>query len=230
MKPGWEYSQLVGVSCTAKNACVAVGSAFPFNASGRRLTVAERWDGRKWALMRTARSGSYDEFNDVSCTSMRACTAVGTTSTGSSWRPLVERWNGKKWLVQPTPNLQKAFLYGVSCASVKDCTAVGRGTGPTALAEHWNGKRWFVQPTPELNGSTSVVSLSSVSCPSARACVAVGLAYVDYRAVAEDWDGQRWTIQSISSPPNATDGLGSVSCVSRTVCMASGSGIAERYS
>jgi hypothetical protein len=44
----------------------------------------------------------------------------------------------------------------VSCASSKDCVAVGAKGGidiippirATALAEHWNGARWSVMTTP----------------------------------------------------------------------------------
>ena len=64
----------------------------------------------------------------VSCSSAKACTAVGTYGDGARESTLAERWNGTKWALQTTPNPSDAgasHLKGVSCSSATACTAVG---------------------------------------------------------------------------------------------------------
>jgi hypothetical protein len=41
------------------------------------------------------------------------------------------------------------------------------------LAERWNGSGWEIQPTPNPAGATDL-NLAGVSCPTRRACTAVG--------------------------------------------------------
>jgi hypothetical protein len=142
---------------------------------------------------------------------------------------------GPGWSVQATPNPSGAtnsVLSGVSCPSTRVCTAVGYFTDPAGngvtLAERWNGTRWSIEPTPSLAGSTASL-LFAVSCPSTRTCIAVGS--VTERSgitvpLAERWNGLRWSIQSTPNPTRAHGRdaayLGSVSCASRTACIAVG--------
>lgn len=64
----------------------------------------------------------------VSCSSPRACTAVGNyLSNAFGELPLAERWNGTSWRMQPTatsgyPN--GSALLGVSCPRANVCVAV----------------------------------------------------------------------------------------------------------
>jgi hypothetical protein len=48
---GSASAELSGVSCTAMNACMAVGSAS--GSSGATTTLAERWNGSSWAIQPT---------------------------------------------------------------------------------------------------------------------------------------------------------------------------------
>jgi hypothetical protein len=59
----------------------------------------------------------------VSCISIDACTAVGSTSSSTGF---AERWDGVTWSVQPDPALSafdSSELDGVSCASATACIA-----------------------------------------------------------------------------------------------------------
>jgi hypothetical protein len=47
---GASFTNLDGVSCRAKNACVAVG--FEFNSSAAEAPVAEAWNGKAWTIKR----------------------------------------------------------------------------------------------------------------------------------------------------------------------------------
>ncbi|MGH3421717.1 MAG: hypothetical protein ACRDOD_19245, partial [Streptosporangiaceae bacterium] len=58
------------------------------------LTLAEGWNGSKWAVQRTVRpAGTVDSFlNGVSCTSAADCTAAGNyVNTAPSQVALAER-------------------------------------------------------------------------------------------------------------------------------------------
>ena len=95
-------------------------------------------------------------LNGVSCTSPRACTAVGTG---------VYRWNGRRWSTQRAP-IGADELGGVSCTSANACTAVGSGV------YSWNGRRWLSVPITDASAADR--ELAGVSCLSRASCVAVG--------------------------------------------------------
>jgi hypothetical protein len=196
-------------------------------------TLAERWNGKRWRILPAPNpSGSTSVLKGVSCTSARACTAVG----GSGGLTLAERWDGTAWTIQPTPNptgATSSVLNGVSCTSATGCTAVGNSTtsGNTTapLAERWDGTAWTIQTTPNPTGASSSV-LSGVSCTSAAACTAVGN-YINSAftqlTLAERWDGMTWTIQPTPNPAPQPESpysaLSGVSCTSATACTTVGS-------
>lgn len=87
------------LSCTSASWCVAA------SIGGSQLY---RWDGQRWATEKTpgaARSG----LVAVSCTSTKACMAVGSEGIqvvggGGPSVPLAWRWNGRRWIdVSPPP-------------------------------------------------------------------------------------------------------------------------------
>ena len=208
---GAKLSDLIGVSCTSPTACAAVGSYT--DSAGSPRTLGERWNGKKWAIDRTANPSRArsSQLRAVSCTSATACTAVGNfyDSAGTA-RALGEIWNGKKWSIEriPNPNGGEILieLSGVSCRSAKACTAVGN-YWPTAytevtLAEIWNGKNWSMERTP--NPSHAVNSdLYGVSCTSATTCTAVGnYGTITDRTLTlgEAWNGKTWAIERTPNP------------------------------
>ncbi len=214
---GW----LTGVSCTSATACVAVGAVGndpgPFTMS---------WDGSVWTNQTIPVTGV---LTAVSCVSATACMAVGGVDFGSV--PAVAAfWNGSRWSSLPTPMIAGADnvqLNGVWCASATWCIAVGgsqiTGVNGLPLTEVWNGSGWKIVPAPTLPGAATT-TLTSISCTSITACVAVGSARPAgvgvQSALIERWDGSNWTIQSTPSPPATT--LTSVSCPSTTTCVAVG--------
>ena len=178
-------------------------------------------------------------LNAVSCTSSRACTAVGSFLNGSQStltegiQPLAERWDGSAWSLQRVPGGggHDQSLNGVSCPARRWCVAVGfdrdssnGGFEDGMLVEHWNGVRWTVR------GVYDSGNLAAVSCPSPRACIAVGTTNSYYgdggliQAVAERWNGRRWSAQALSLRGGwKQTSLGSVSCASAGACLAVGS-------
>ena len=212
--PGRSVASFAGVSCTSASACTAVGST-------EVATVAERWNGRRWAIQQAPSPGSGAALSAVSCAGPAWCMAVGSVGGpgSSSQTALAEQWNGRSWSLRLPPQDMHARLMGVSCPEPGMCMAVGDRSGGPALAELWNGKSWAVLSLGSLPGA-QVGALRSVSCASAAACTAVG-SYASSSSsgtVAERWNGDRWAVQ-VTPPAFALDG---VSCAATTACAAVG--------
>jgi len=139
-----------------------------------------------------------------------------------------------------------ALFTSVSCPTHTFCIAVGshfRGSGnPAPLAEAWTGDRWHLLATRAPRTRRDLGStLSSVSCRSPRACIAVGYhqARSGVGTLAEAWNGTRWRIlrSSQNMPGARVSLLTAVSCSAPSACTAvgdfagrSGSGaLAERW-
>jgi hypothetical protein len=192
-------------------------------------------------------------LSSVSCPSARACIAVGyEVDAANTPVALVERWTGTRWAIEPTPALPGAargFLFGVSCATPRSCTAVGsatRGRATDALVEHWNGARWSMERAPAVvrRSPPQVTYLAAVACPSATACTAVGyagnLAGTAGAILAARWTAARgWVTRPTAPPPGASAAfLSGVSCPSAADCTAvgflttrsgTGAALAERW-
>ena len=221
-------SDLKGVSCVSAVACVAVG--FSENDVGATFTLAEVWNGTSWSIQSTPNpAGTTNaQLNGVSCSSTRACTAVGDyyqNSTGFNFT-LAESWNGQDWSIQSTPNpagTTTSALWGVSCTSPTACTAVGEGAAEP-LSEVWSGSSWTIEAAPIPAGSGSAVFFG-VSCTSAASCTAVGnaLANGSSLTLAEHWNGVGWAIQPTPDQPGSANLFFAVSCPTLNACVAVGS-------
>jgi hypothetical protein len=232
-KPADEF---LAVSCPVDQMCMAIGES-SFATTGTML--AERWNGHKWSVTRLAHPpGATDSFlTGVSCTSARACTAVGSDYVpGTGTGPLAERWNGSRWALEvtPGPGHSGVPLAAVSCGSATSCTAVGYydfgslGFTSSTLAQHWNGRRWAASSLPspgDLGGD-----LSAVSCPSRLTCIAAGY----YNGTSDEGPGTaplamgrssgRWVVEATpgDADENLTSGLTGVSCPTAGTCTAVG--------
>lgn len=227
---GATSSNFFGVSCWSATGCMAVGTFADRTHLLRAL--AERWNGVKWQLTaaRTPHGGHFTMLNGVSCPLARACIAVGVHVSGSVEIPIAELWNGTGWrfLSIPAPHAATMTeLRGISCWSVKRCTAVGDFTvgssAPATLAERWNGRSWRIQST----GFTG--TLRGASCPSATECMAVGTAGAAGASsvLALRWNGTSWLSSGAVVPPGSTQSfLYGVSCASVASCTAVGQSIA----
>jgi hypothetical protein len=226
---------LSGVSCASATACTAVGST-PGKAPDTSVSLAEAWNGTTWRVqvIPAPKGSTSSALFGVSCTSPKACTAVGSYRTAAGRTlALAERWNGTTWRIQAVSKPASTELFGVSCSAARACTAVGRhtGTGGTRpSAEAWNGTTWRIQaiPLPSASSGSSGGMLGAVSCTSPRACTATGANFSAKRpTLAVRWNGTRWRVQPTPNPPNVTTShqepeLSAVSCASATACTATG--------
>jgi hypothetical protein len=226
VEPG-EGALLYATSCTASNACTAVGVV------GKK-TLAERWNGTEWKIQSTPNPEGVETSTllGVSCASSEACIAVGQTREGGSTiRPLAEAWNGKTWTIQKTASLigeNRGELKGVSCTSSTACTAVGAEYTrfeARALAQRWNGTEWTAQTPAAFTGY--VEEFNSVACRTATSCFAVGLEAETTEGgstgLIERWNGTTWRGQSIGKPIKGKKWrLTGVSCAKSGDCVAVG--------
>ena len=230
---GATSSWLVRVSCPTRTMCVAVGSWTNEPYGGYDSTpLLEQWNGKRWSLrtvpnrVGTGRAG----LGGVSCSSTKACTAVGASGDGSA---IIERWNGVRWNVQRSP-APAAGLGDVSCPSARVCVAVGASSSPSKpVVERWNGRAWSLQRTPRpraLKHADGDYGLVEVSCPAVSSCMAVGdvdTASGSVTPLAERWNGLRWTLEQVPIRPRPLGGprggfLTGVSCPASNVCYAVG--------
>ena len=126
-----------------------------------------------------------------------------------SRRPGAARAASNSGLVRVDPD-------ALSCSSPRACTVIGdEVSNELQVVQRWDGRSWSTQQVVPFE-------LESVSCPSNDMCVAVGSGetLTGTFALVERWTGGNWNAMPTPSPANAA--LGSVSCSSRTSCLAIG--------
>jgi hypothetical protein len=218
-------SSLSGVSCAAGSQCQAVGTDSANNA------IAEGFSGTSW-IPESIHDGGFkaEDMSGVSCTSTSDCQGVGQYSGEN----LADGWSGSAWSleVQSLEWIQGYFevsssLQGVSCPAATKCFAVGTSDyvdpgneldGPFLAIETWDGSSWTKQLIFDIG------SLNGISCPTKRACTAVGTSPQVGGAIVEAFNGSTWTLQTPAVPEGGKNTkLAAVSCVSAASCIAVGS-------
>src|SRR5215469_11862167 len=229
ISPAKDDNVLDAVSCASPTSCMAAGYYYGRSRHGTpESALAETWNGTSWSAIPTPRPVNSALYG-VSCTSARACVAVGSSELSPNYTQiqLVEIWNGTRWSIMPVLAHIASDFYAVSCVSATDCTAVGdQGNFASGryltFIESWNGHEWSTVPSPNAGAGDNF--LTGVSCLSASACTAVGVQYRKSLAsgpLIESWNGKRWSI--VPAPNKAGSGeLDAVSCVSADACVAVG--------
>ena len=220
------------ISCVSATHCVAVG--FFDKGAGNQFALADTWNGRSWTPSQPpAPGGENTSLAGVSCKSATACVAVGAytrnTSGGPTGAPLAETWNGRKWTEArpPAPGAIISGLDSVSCTSAASCIATGivlTNTVSAVLIESWNGRTWSRMKAAALP-ATTLGELTTVSCPAAKSCAAVGYASSPkgLGSLAETWNGKTWTLTTVRWPKGTSNEmLSGVSCVAGNRCVAVG--------
>ena len=241
---GHPESGFFAVSCTAANACTAVGAQT--GSTGVTTSLAERWNGTSWSIQGVpGPAGSLaSELLAVSCSAATACTAAGSEIDSSQASvPLAAGWNGTKWSIQSVPSpagSPGSGLSGVSCSSPAACTAAGSYDTPAAARRCWprrgTARAGTSRPRP---ARPDPPAASSSRCPAsaAAACTAVGATTISTPggrgasggssmtvSLAERWNGTSWRIQATPNPGRSVGtGLAAVSCSAATACTAAGS-------
>ena len=221
---------IVPGSITVSALLVVAGAASAARAGAPAQAPALTWSVVHSPNRELARAAVGNSFDAVSCASTSACTAVGSYLNGlGAQRTLAESWDGTRWSVLPSPNRGNGDNFdSVSCVSADACLAVGAfgsgSTGGGTLAESWDGARWSLLPSPNPIGAGD--AFRGVSCASADACMAVGLAGPSdngpFSTLAEFWNGSRWSVVPSPNPVAGSNEFNGVSCVSADACTAVG--------
>jgi hypothetical protein len=170
--PGAQATFLNSISCTSGFACTAVAGVV--SASGRLVTMAERWNGTRWRIQPTPNPAGTRgaELSGVACTAPSACTVVGGSFANAS---LAERWNGTKWAIQASPNppgqIGDLILFTVACPRPLECMAVGKYASfapqftatlapQLKLAEQWNGSNENTQPAANVAENPAALGMA----------------------------------------------------------------------
>jgi hypothetical protein len=222
---------LASVACTGPSNCWAVGD---YGANDVIYSsLAEHWNGARWATWKTPNPTSATALSGVSCVTASDCWAVGYSSSGSPSfddSPAADYWDGHVWQAATplSPSVRSSFD-AVDCTSRTNCWDVGASYG-MAMIERWadvtnKGPEWFVDITPNPPGAERS-SLAAVSCVSGSDCWAVGY-YVNRSDVdeilAEQWNGARWTLRAMPDPSRSRGSfISGIACTSRTNCWAVG--------
>ncbi|HEY1712269.1 MAG TPA: hypothetical protein VGG07_05175 [Solirubrobacteraceae bacterium] len=174
-------SLLSEVSCAAASFCMALG----FDADGN--TFIETWDGTSWALTPPPNppGATSSSLGVVSCPAVGDCVALGSWGNQSGSHLLAEQFRHGAWEQISAPPLaadgSEPAIAAIACPARNVCTVVGSATdpdpntgGPThPYAARLHHGRWELQAPLDVPGAADD-SFASVSCPTRRACTAVG--------------------------------------------------------
>jgi len=233
---------LDGLSCVTATDCIATGS-FTTDGGNDAVPLADSWNGSKWTQLANPKTPSGTQLGvltSVACVAAKSCMATGLELSATTADELAETWNGSAWTMTKTPATGMDTLdelIGVSCLSLKNCSAVGENLTITSTtikevgsAQHWNGTAWSNLTVPWA-ASADDTALTGVSCVSPTDCVAVGMSNINENSEANDpgraasavYNGKTWTVESVPAPAKGKGSLlGGVMCRSTTYCAAVG--------
>jgi hypothetical protein len=213
--------------------------------------VIEMRHGGSWQNVAISQpsGGLFGALYSVSCANESDCEAVGweqvqgfssaTNNYFLAMHPLTAHYDGASWTVSMLPDPSDGLVEGlssVSCPAPGECVATGivhnLATNVTrALAAKLTNGAWSLRVLPvaaqEFGSATAMLlmpdSLSGVSCPSARYCVAVQPTTNGTGTATEVYDGSAWHISwvpRLRGEPLVT--LNSIQCFGATRCYAVG--------
>jgi hypothetical protein len=233
---------LAGVSCPAVGSCVAVGG---YGVTGGGFFSArgliETLQGGTWTAKEApaVSAGTHRDASlaSVSCPAVGSCVAVGADlGKALGGHALAETLAGGTWTPTNVPGppsttpLEFSVLQSVSCHAAGSCVAVGLFASATAtggdVATLRNGT-WTSAPAPAPGNAGPLAVLSSVTCPTARSCVAVG-SYIDLKDLSVRGSIEtlgRGSPTAIAAPTPAHTAmaeLGAVTCRTVHSCVAVG--------
>lgn len=219
---------LLGVSCPAAEACVAVGA---YQAAGAKQPLALVQSSGTWvardAQPTGARSGS---LSRVACAAPYSCAATGTYASYLGTYAFAAFYGEASWAttrIAPPPGGSELEIRSLSCPSASECFAAGSyevasQVKPVAIARASAGG-WSTTPIPLPTGAASG-SISQIKCVSAAECVAVGELVSEGATSPLIATGPSvWRSEAPALPEGATEGaLESISCTGSGECVAAG--------
>jgi hypothetical protein len=249
---------LASVSCASVGNCVAVGTYETSAEVWDALIVAEK--GGHWSRAIEAPlpagapvQGQNAVLLSVTCSHTSQCSAAGEyVDPSGHQQSLLVSGSGDSWVAAPTPtppsdaNSDPNIIpSSISCAATGVCAAVGTYINPLQnslgllldeTAGQWGGGTGATLPADAAPAGTvgdQTVVLSSVACPQAGSCTAVGWYFnndENGEGLIVTQNGAGWQPGvAVTLPVNAVGGLEKqsagldwVSCASLGNCLATG--------
>jgi CHAP domain len=208
-------------------------------------SVSGNWTATEAPLPANGVAADGSFLSSVACPSPSACVSVGgyTDSSMDQLAMILSR-SGTSWMATEAPLPANAYsgsgislsdLGSVACSSVTNCVAAGGYSNSSAVGEAFvvagSGTSWkatAVQLPKNSISADNPPDISSIACPSAAKCVAVG----DYTDSSDNSQGllvtgagSSWTATQALLPSNSGTAaalLTSVACASASVCAATG--------
>ncbi|HEV2477552.1 MAG TPA: hypothetical protein VGX22_13505 [Candidatus Dormibacteraeota bacterium] len=182
------------VSCAGPSDCWAVSNA-----------GIEQYGLGGWSMVTIPNVGHLGLLLAVTCSSLHACWALGSTGGGGASRGLILAYTGSDWTIAGTADESIGFsiLGAITCTGTGDCWAVGQHAQtpigqtvvPKTLIEHYGGAGWMVVDSPNRGSQDNI--LYGVACAGAQDCWAVG-AYatsIGNHALIEHYTGITWSVE-----------------------------------
>lgn len=212
------YPQIAALSCFSLTGCVGVGIE---HHPGYPVTVFTSDGGRTWHIGYPPSPPSPEggfaggELSAVSCTRAGLCVAVGGYGPGTIESPLiyVTHNGGRTWAVPREQGIAGGSLEAVACFS--GCVAVGTGQNEGALITGGSPSGPW---TTRLQGVGS--DWTSVSCPGAGECVAVGAGSSSPGGAQVLRTSDGWLTWARGRLPAGLLGISAVACPSVQSCYA----------
>ncbi len=176
---------------------VSMAASLPAGATAHATQRAPGWQARVTVSGDTS-------FSDVSCATLRVCTAVGG---GATERASIFRTTdgGRAWARQLAP-ASTTSLDAVSCPSTTFCLAYGNGPyEPVFVVTRNGGASW----TSLLGASAQMGALYGLECVTTRVCYellqgGLGISTDGGAAWSQLWWSNSFTALSLSCPAAAT--------------------------
>jgi hypothetical protein len=211
------------VACPGRATCVAAGVYHDSSGAQQGLLLTSgrpSWQAVEAPVPAGAAPVPQVRLTGVTCPSTTQCVAIGTYLTiGGSVQSMLVTGFGQHWtatqapLPAGAPATATTNLSSVACSAVSDCVAVGSYSPslrfPRGLIVTGSGSSWSAHAVPLPAGAQQADGdlLSSVACPSATTCVAVG----NYAATALTSEGlvvsgldASWTATQAPVPAGAS--------------------------
>jgi hypothetical protein len=232
-----QSGQLLAVACSSAANCTAVGD----NGGAALLDYRSGSAWKSVSVPVPSSAATQAELTAVTCPSATACVAVGQYRSSGRQQGVLLAGHRSSWTATRAPLPASAAaqprveLASVACANAAACVAAGQYTASSGSTEGLlvvgHGSSWtaYQAALPADAGPRPEAKLTSVACPSASACVAVG----DYTDKAGNeqgmlvtgsgavWAGTRAALPASAVTPGAS--LASVSCPAVDSCVAAGS-------
>jgi hypothetical protein len=203
--PGNELPVINAARCFSLTSCVLAGATNPiYGATDTLAPLLATWNGKTLIPMKPSVPSGMKQawFVNVSCVATTSCAATGISAVGNDESAFLDvtgghGWNLTKW--GGPSGTTTAVLDGISCVSRSSCVAVGElatAKASVAAALTWNGTKWAVTKVPG-PGTGKASLFSSVSCPAAGNCTAIGQTgkpAAEVGQLAGHWNGSTWKL------------------------------------